>query len=82
MSFFRLTLILFISFFVTFVFSLNSFIESFPVKSDDQIEFDGIVVLTGGEGRLNAGKEALLNKKNTKLLVTGVGEKTSLEELG
>ena len=82
MSFFKVIIILFSVCFFTFIYLLNNFIESFPAKKSYEIEYDGVVVLTGGKGRLKAGRQALLAKKNTKLLITGVGKNTSVEELG
>lgn len=42
---------------------------------------DGIVVLTGGTGRLNAGFELLADKKAIKLLISGVYRGVELQEL-
>lgn len=42
---------------------------------------DGIVVLTGGEGRLNAGFDLLTKKKGTRLLVSGVHRSVAEKDL-
>ncbi|MHB2168369.1 YdcF family protein [Alsobacter sp. R-9] len=42
---------------------------------------DGIVALTGGAERINDAVDLLLRGRGSRLLITGVGEKTTREEL-
>ncbi|MEE4348692.1 MAG: YdcF family protein [Pacificimonas sp.] len=74
---FRLALIvplLWLLGFVWFVFSLPG-----EVVADDRT--DGIVVLTGGPGRLAHGVELLQENRGQRLLVSGVDQSVRAEEL-
>jgi len=59
-----------------------AFAEQVPrhLQNEDNIT-DGIVVLTGGTGRLNTGLALLSDQKAQKLLISGVYHGVELEEL-
>ena len=63
--------------FVVFAESL----EHDRIAATDAPRADAIAVLTGGKERLKAGFEVLLAQKGARLLITGVGEGTSVDDL-
>lgn len=63
--------------FVVFAESL----EHKRIPASEAPRADGIVVLTGGKERLKAGFEVLLAQKGARMLITGVGEGTSVDDL-
>jgi uncharacterized SAM-binding protein YcdF (DUF218 family) len=64
------------------VFGLVSFVNNIPNKIDDpETVTDGIVILTGGSNRLDAGIKLLFEQKGKKLFVSGVGKETNLASL-
>jgi uncharacterized SAM-binding protein YcdF (DUF218 family) len=50
-------------------------------RPDATVQVDGIVVLTGDQGRLTAGVQLLQNGRSTHLLVSGVHASVTSEEL-
>ena len=66
-----LVILLIISSFIIF----NSKINYKDIKFND--ETDGIVVLTGGKGRINLGLDLLNKNQNLKLIISGVDKKVS-----
>ena len=67
--------------FVVAVLGFPVFVWSLARTSSDPGTADGIVALTGGEGRLQAALELLDQGKGTRLLISGVHAETSREEL-
>jgi uncharacterized SAM-binding protein YcdF (DUF218 family) len=67
--------------FVVAALGFPVFVWSLPRASAAPGYADGIVALTGGEGRLQAGIELLDQGKGQRLLISGVHEGTSREEL-
>lgn len=67
--------------FVVAALGFPVFVWSLPRASADPGYADGIVALTGGEGRLQAGIELLDQGKGQRLLISGVNEETSREQL-
>jgi uncharacterized SAM-binding protein YcdF (DUF218 family) len=67
--------------FVVAALGFPIFVWSLPRASADPGYADGIVALTGGEGRLQAGIELLDLGKGQRLLISGVHEGTSRDEL-
>ena len=70
--------------FIAFIWSLGFivFTKNVPMTlSDPDKNTDGIVVLTGGTGRLNTGLSLLSDEKAKKLLISGVYRGVELEEL-
>lgn len=67
--------------FVVAALGFPVFVWSLPRASADPGYADGIVALTGGEGRLLAGIELLDQGKGERLLISGVHEGTSRVEL-
>ena len=58
------------------------FIYNMPLSTEDSTTItDAIVVLTGGKGRIDEGIALLEANKARKLLITGVGYQTKLEEI-
>lgn len=68
--------ILWIKIFVAFVENLPH-----PVDTMQGRPTDAIVILTGGNGRINSGIELLHQRMAKKLFITGVGSNASLEEI-
>ncbi len=48
---------------------------------DDNVQADGIVVLTGGGGRIEYGLELLANSRGNALFISGVNEKVGLHDI-
>jgi uncharacterized SAM-binding protein YcdF (DUF218 family) len=67
--------------FVVAALGFPVFVWSLPRASADPGYADGIVALTGGEGRLQAGIELLDQGKGQRLLISGVHEGTSRDQL-
>lgn len=67
--------------FVVLALGFPVFVWSVPRASSDPGYADAIVALTGGEGRLVAGIELLDLGKGQRLLISGVHNETSREEL-
>ena len=66
----------------TWVFGLAQYVNHLPTTpTDNDSVTDGIVILTGGSMRLEAGLELLNSGKSERLFVSGVGERTSLDVL-
>jgi len=63
--------------FVVFAQSL----EQDRIAAENAPRADGIAVLTGGKERLKAGFEVLLAQKGARMLITGVGEGTTVDDL-
>lgn len=64
------------------VYGLKTYVDGLPKKpTDDTSITDGIVIFTGGAMRLGAGIELLNQDKAKRMLVSGVGERTSLDVL-
>ncbi|MCE3233035.1 MAG: YdcF family protein [Rickettsiaceae bacterium] len=58
------------------------FVKTIPnTNNDDTLATDGIVILTGGTNRLDAGIKLLNEKKANKLLISGVGKEANLASL-
>ena len=58
------------------------FVESLPDTDPTPPRADGIVALTGGDARLDAAVSLLEHKAANRLLITGVFQTTTKEELG
>jgi uncharacterized SAM-binding protein YcdF (DUF218 family) len=58
------------------------FVESLPGTDAQPPRADGIVALTGGDARLDAAVSLLEHRAANRLLITGVYETTTKEELG
>ncbi len=67
--------------FVVAALGFPVFVWSLARTSSDPGLADGIVALTGGEGRLQAALELLDQGKGARLLISGVHEDTTREEL-
>ncbi len=62
------------------IYGLTAYVDNLPVATNqDESVTDGIVIFTGGTMRLEAGIRLLNEKKGDRLLVSGVGERTSLD---
>lgn len=57
------------------------FVGALPGAADERIHTDGIVVLTGDDGRIPHGLALLRAKAAPRLLISGVGERTSAAEI-
>lgn len=57
------------------------FVQTLPVKRAGMVRTDVIIVLTGGNGRVEQGLEALADGVAPVLFVSGVGRKVTLQEL-
>lgn len=58
------------------------FVESLPSADASPPRADGIVALTGGDARLDAAISLLEHRAGDRLLITGVYQTTTKEELG
>lgn len=58
------------------------FVESLPGTDANPPQADGIVALTGGDARLDAAVSLLEHRAANRLLITGVYQTTTKEELG
>ena len=65
---------------VVLFFGLNNFVYKIKYISEGE-DFDGVAVLTGGEGRIQLGVESIKEKEYGRLLISGVGEGVSLSSL-
>lgn len=62
------------------IYGLTKYVDNLPVaNNDDKSITDGIVIFTGGTMRLEAGIRLLNDGKGDRLLVSGVGGRTSLD---
>ena len=78
MIFFRIINFLFIF----WIAGLIWFLFQFEATDINKIEkADAIIVLTGSQGRIDAGINLLFQKKAPILFISGVGKKTKLEDL-
>ncbi len=78
--FYSLALVAFLS--VCWVVGFAWFVSQIPdAPSHDTTITDGIVVLTGGERRVELGIERLAEGKGRKLLISGVGKGVTLRDL-
>lgn len=61
---------------------LISFYQKIPA-AQNQIskEYDAVIVLTGGKGRISEGMELLRDKKAYRMLISGVHEDTKIEQI-
>ena len=76
----RLALLVIASIIGLWIYGLAKFVDNLPgVSSDDNSVTDGIVIFTGGTMRLEEGIRLLNEGKADRLLVSGVGERTSLD---
>ena len=58
------------------------FVETLPVKrAPERARTDAIIVLTGGQGRVEQGLQALAEGKAPVLFISGVGHKVTLQEM-
>ncbi len=77
----RVTIIFFPSMLLLlFLFGLLYFVEKIKTKPDVSL-YDGVAVLTGGEGRIEIGLNSIKTNLKAKLLISGVGEGVSLSSL-
>ncbi|PIR31760.1 MAG: hypothetical protein COV36_07030, partial [Alphaproteobacteria bacterium CG11_big_fil_rev_8_21_14_0_20_44_7] len=61
---------------------LLAFYERIPAQEADiSIDADAIIVLTGGDKRIEEGAKLLSRNKTIEMLITGVGKEVRLEEL-
>lgn len=79
-TFLRLTLIVLI-FAAVYAAGFVYFVETLPEADPWTPHADGIVTLTGGRARLDAAVQLLENHAAQRLLITGVFETTTKEEL-
>jgi uncharacterized SAM-binding protein YcdF (DUF218 family) len=73
--------------FATFIAGLQHFVLTLPQAPQGQLQVtDGIVVMTGGQQRLDDGLRLLTTQDGGKMLISGVGEGVSravlVQELG
>ena len=73
--------------FATFIAGLQHFVLTLPQAPQGQLQVtDGIVVMTGGQQRLDDGLRLLTTQDSGKMLISGVGEGVSravlVQELG
>ena len=76
----RLTLIVLI-FVAVYAASFLYFVETLPTTHPPSPRADGIVALTGGSARLDAAVQLLESRAAQRLLITGVFETTTKEDL-
>ena len=78
-SYFAPRLLLLVIFWLIGFFWFIEQVPTEPVKANDKL--DGVVVLTGGKGRLDEGIQILAQGKASKMLISGVDTRTSLDDL-
>jgi len=57
------------------------FVSRVPSHKDQSTKTDAIIVLTGGKGRVGEAVGLFSKDMASKLLITGVGKKTTIEEI-
>ena len=63
----------------TWIYGLKSFVDSIPTSiADNSSKTDAIIILTGGNGRVQEGIKLLNEEKAPKLLISGVGAEANL----
>jgi len=66
----------------SWIYGLTQFVDNLPKTiNEDQSVADGVVIFTGGTMRLEEGIKLLNENKGQRLLVSGVGECTSLDSV-
>jgi uncharacterized SAM-binding protein YcdF (DUF218 family) len=76
----RALIILVLLIIAAWLYGLTKYVGNLATKSNDDLSVtDGIVTFTGGTMRLEAGITLLNSEKGERLLVSGVGERTSLD---
>ena len=78
MNFFKIILLLFVIWGIGFIVFIQRVDKSERVISE---KADAIIVLTGAQGRIDAGLRLLQEGKAERLFISGVGEKVALKDL-